>query len=179
MQGKDSKITKKIVLMGLDNSGKTSIVLCLKGVKNLSAFSAIKPTRGLEINTFNTMGLDFNIWDFGGQEQFREDYFKNFDNDMKGTSKLIYVLDIKDRERYDLSLKYLAKIIALLKKNKLSPDFSLFLHKIDPDMESIKKEIREEGIQTLIKQIEDLVPPDFPFQIYKTSIYTVFQKSII
>ena len=46
-------------------------------------------------------------------------------------------------------------------------------------MESIKKEIREEGIQTLIKQIEDLVPPDFPYQIYKTSIYTVFQKSII
>ncbi len=30
------KINKKIVLMGLDNSGKTSIVMCLKGVKNLS-----------------------------------------------------------------------------------------------------------------------------------------------
>jgi len=183
MQGKNSKITKKIVLMGLDNSGKTSIVLCLKGVKNLSAFSDIKPTRGLEINSFNTMGSDFNIWDFGGQEQYREDYFKNFKNHIKGTNKLIYVLDIKDisndRERYDLSLKYLGKIIALLKKNKLSPDFSLFLHKIDPDMESIKKEIREEVIQTLIKQIEDLIPPDFPHQIYKTSIYTVFQKSII
>jgi len=175
MQGKDSKMTKKIVLMGLDNVGKTSIVLCLKGVKNLSAFSAIQPTRGFEINTFNTLGSNFNIWDFGGQEQFREDYFKNFKSHIKGTSKLIYVLDIKDRERYDLSLGYLAKIIALLKENKLNLDFSLFLHKFDPDMEVIKEEI----IQPLIKQIENIIPQSFQHQIYKTSIYTVFQKSII
>jgi len=179
MQRNNSKIPKKIVLMGLDNSGKTSIVLCLKGVKNLSSFSSIKPTRGYEINKFNTLGSDFNIWDFGGQEQFREDYFKNFKNHIKGTSKLIYVLDIQDRERYNLSLKYLTKIIALLKENKLNPEFSLFLHKFDPDMEIINKEIKEEIIQTLTKKIENLIPQSFPHQIYKTSIYTVFQKLII
>ena len=167
-------MTKKIVLMGLDNVGKTSIVKCLMGVKNLSAFSAIKPTRGFETSTFNILDSDFNIWDFGGQEQFREDYFKNFKNHIKGTSKLIYVVDVQDRERYDLSLKYLAKITALLKENKLNPDFSLFLHKFDPDMEVIKEEI----IQPLIKQIESIIPHNFPHQIYKTSIYTVFQKSI-
>ena len=179
MQRNHSKTTKKIVIMGLDNSGKSSIVLCLKGVKNLTSFSAIKPTRGFEINKFNTMGSDFNIWDFGGQEKFREDYVKNFKNHIKGTSKLIYVLDIQDRVRYDLSLQYLAKIIALLKENELNPDFSLFLHKFDPDMELIHREISEELIQTLIKQIEKIIPESFPHQIYKTSIYTVFQKSII
>ena len=78
MSAKNSKNTKKIVLMGLDNSGKTSIVLCLKGVKNLSSFSAVNPTRGFEINKFRTLGSEFNIWDFGGQEKFRADYFKNF-----------------------------------------------------------------------------------------------------
>jgi len=179
MQRNTSKITKKIVIMGLDNSGKSSIVLCLKGVKNLTSFSAIKPTRGFEINKFNTMGLEFNIWDFGGQEKFREDYVKNFKNHIKGTNKLIYVVDIQDRERYDLSLQYLAKIIALLHENKLNPDFSLFLHKFDPDMELINKEINEELIQTLIKQIKDIIPQSFQHQIYTTSIYTVFQKSAI
>jgi len=179
MQRNNSKMTKKIVLMGLDNSGKTSIVLCLKGVKNLSSFSSIKPTRGYQINKFSTLGSKFNIWDFGGQEQFREDYFKNFKNHIKGTSKLIYVLDIQDRERYDLSLKYLAKIIALLKENKLNPEFSLFLHKFDPDMEIINKEIKGEITQPLIKKIENIIPQSFPHQIYKTSIYTVFQKSIM
>ena len=175
MQKNNSKLTKKIVLMGLDNVGKTSIVLCLKGVKNLSEFSALKPTRGFETSTFNTLGSDFNVWDFGGQKQFREDYVKNFKNHIKGTSKLIYVLDIQDQERYDLSLKYLAKIVALLKENKLKPAFSLFLHKYDPDMEVIKEEI----MQPLIKQIENIIPQSFQHQIYKTSIYTVFQKSII
>ena len=179
MQRNDSKITKKIVIMGLDNSGKSSIVLCLKGVKNLTSFSAIKPTRGFEINKFNTMGSDFNIWDFGGQEKFREDYVKDFKNHIKGTSKLIYVLDIQDRDRYDLSLQYLAKIIMLLKKTNVNLDFSLFLHKFDPDMEIIKEEINEEVIQMLIKQIENIIPQSFPHQIYKTSIYTVFQKSSI
>lgn len=179
MQRNNSKITKKIVLMGLDNSGKTSIVLCLKGVKNLSSFSSIKPTRGYEIYKFNTLGSEFNIWDFGGQEQFREAYFKNFMEHIKGTSKLIYVLDIQDRERYDLSLKYLAKIITLLIENKLNLEFSLFLHKFDPDMEVINSEIKEEIAQPLIKKIENIIPQSIPYQIFKTSIYTVFQKSII
>ena len=179
MQRNNSKITKKIVIMGLDNSGKSSIVLCLKGVKNLTSFSAIKPTRGFEINKFNTMGSDFNIWDFGGQEKFREDYVKNFKNHIKGTNKLIYVVDIQDRERYDLSLQYLVKIITLLQENKLNPNFSLFLHKFDPDMELINKEIIEELIQTLIKQIKDIIPQNFQHQIYTTSIYTIFQKSAI
>jgi len=179
MQENSSKNTKKIVLMGLDNSGKTSIVLCLKGVKNLSSFSAVKPTRGFEINKFHTLGSEFNIWDFGGQEKFRTDYFKNFNNHIKGASKLIYVIDIQDRERYDISLEYLFEIIKLLRKSEVNLDFSLFLHKFDPDMEIIKREIKAEVIQTLIKQIEDLVPLDFPYQIYKTSIYTVFQKSVI
>ena len=179
MQRNNSKITKKIVIMGLDNSGKSSIVLCLKGVKNLTSFSAIKPTRGFEINKFKTMGSDFNIWDFGGQEIFREEYVKNFKDHIKGTSKLIYVLDIQDHERYDLSLQYLTKISELLVKNKLNPDFSLFLHKFDPDMELVNKEINEEIIQMLINQIESIIPQSISHQIYKTSIYTVFQKSII
>ena len=179
MQENSSKSTKKIVLMGLDNSGKTSIVLCLKGVKNLSSFSAITPTRGFEINKFRALSSEFNIWDFGGQEKFREDYFKNFEDHIKGASKLIYVIDIQDRERYDISLEYLSEIIKLLRKSKINIDFSLFLHKFDPDMEIIKKEIKEEVIKTLIKQIEDLIPLNFPYQMFKTSIYTVFQKSIV
>ena len=179
MQGKNSKNTKKIVLMGLDNSGKTSIVLCLKGVKNLSSFSAVKPTRGFEINKFHTLGSEFNIWDFGGQEKFRTDYFKNFNNHIKGASKLIYVIDIQDRKRYDISLEFLSEIITLLRKTKVNLEFSLFLHKFDPDLEILNKYIKEEVIQTLIEQIKSTIPPDFPYQMFKTSIYTVFQKSVV
>ena len=168
--------TKKVLVMGLDNSGKTSIVLCLMGVKNLSSFSSLNPTRGVKINRFQALGSEFNIWDFGGQQKLREDYLKNFSYHIKGASKLIYVIDIQDEKRYDTALNYLAEIIKLLKKNKISLEFSLFLHKFDPDLEILKKEIKEEVLQSLLKQIDDIIPPDFPFAIYKTSIYTVFQK---
>jgi len=179
MQENNSKNTKKIVIMGLDNSGKTSIVMCLKGVKNLSSFNTVSPTRGFETISFKALGSEFNIWDFGGQQKLREEYLKNFKDHIKGASKLIYVIDIQDENRYDTALEYLAEIIKLLRKTKINLEFSLFLHKFDPDLEILKKEIKEEVIQSLKLKIDDIIPPDFPFQIYKTSIYTVFQKSAV
>ena len=179
MQNKDSKNTKKIIIIGLDNSGKTSIVMCLKGVKNLSSFSSVTPTRNFEISQFRTLGSTFSIWDFGGQERFREEYLTNFYDHLQGARKLIFVLDVQDRGRYHVALEYLAEIIKLLRKFKIDLDFSLFLHKYDPDIDFIKKDINEEIIQFLVNEIEKLIPNDLPYRIFKTSIYTVFQKSAL
>ncbi|MHA1703757.1 MAG: ADP-ribosylation factor-like protein [Promethearchaeota archaeon] len=170
---------KKILIMGLDNSGKTSIVMCLMGVKNLSSFSSLNPTRGVKINKFQALGSEYNIWDFGGQEQFREGYLKDFQSHIKETKKFIYVLDIQDQERFDISLEYLDKIVALLRKIELTIDFSIFLHKHDPDLEfkdSLEESNYNNVVMDLIRNIKELIPTDFPYQIYKTSIYTVFQK---
>ncbi len=167
---------KKVLIMGLDNSGKTSIVLCLKGVKKLSSFSSLNPTRGFKINKFQALGSEYSIWDFGGQEQFREGYLNDFQNHIKETNKFIYVLDIQDKERYDISLDYLDKIVILLRKYKVNIDFSIFLHKYDPDLEFTNKEFSDKVVSDLIRNIKELIPNDFTYQIYKTSIYTVFQK---
>jgi GTPase SAR1 family protein len=169
---------KKILIMGLDNSGKTSIVLSLMGVKNLSSFSLLNPTRGIMITKFYALGSEYTIWDFGGQQQFREGYFKDFHAHIKGTRKFIYVLDIQDQNRYDISLEYLQKIIVLLKKHYMifDFDFSIFLHKYDPDSEFNDSKISESAILGVIKKIKEKIPEDFEYQIYKTSIYTVFQK---
>ena len=170
---------KKVLLMGLDNSGKTSIVLCLMGVKKLSSFASLNPTRGVKINKFQALGSEYNIWDFGGQEQFRSGYLNDFQTLLKGTKKLIYVLDIQDRERYNISLEYLGKILVLLRKHKITLDFSIFLHKFDPDLEFTSFKLDKNEISDLVRNIKRLIPYDFAVQIYKTSIYTVFQKSII
>jgi len=174
-----SNNSKKVLLMGLDNSGKTSIVLCLRGVKNLSSFSSLNPTRGVRINKFQALGSEYSIWDFGGQQQFRNGYLNDFQTHIKGTKKFIYVLDIQDRERYDISLEYLSKILALLRKHKMTIDFSIFLHKYDPDLEFTSSKFDESVISDLIRNIKKLIPYDFAHQIYKTSIYTVFQKLAI
>jgi len=166
---------KKVLIMGLDNSGKTSIVLCLRGVKDLSSFSSLNPTRGLKTNKFQALGSEYNIWDFGGQEQFREGYLNDFQNHIIETNKFIYVLDVQDKERYDISLDFLDKIVILLRKHKVNIDFSIFLHKYDPDLE-FTKEFSDKVVPDLIRNIKELIPNDFTYQIYKTSIYTVFQK---
>ncbi|MCJ7649277.1 MAG: ADP-ribosylation factor-like protein [Candidatus Lokiarchaeota archaeon] len=171
--------TKKLLIMGLDNSGKTSIVLCLMGVKNLSSFSSLNPTRGIKINNFKALGSEYSIWDFGGQEQFREGYLNDFQTHIKEIKKFIYVVDFQDRERYDISLEYLGKIIALLRKHKTNIDFSIFLHKYDPDLKFKNSNFNENVISDLIRSMKRLIPSDFTYQIYKTSIYTVFQKLAI
>ena len=176
MPEKKLETSKKIVLLGLDNSGKTSIVKCLKGVKNLASFNAPKPTRGHKINRFNMFGTNFSIWDFGGQDTYRDELFVNFRSSIKETDKIIFVIDIQDQERYEIALEYLAKLVSLIKKNKILIELSIFLHKYDPDLESINKEISEETIKKLSEKINEKIPSDIPYKIFKTSIYTVFQK---
>jgi len=170
---------KKVLIMGLDNSGKTSIVLCLKGIKNLLSFYSLNPTKGISINKFRALDSNFNIWDFGGQEQFRGDYLKNFNKHIIGTKKIIYVIDVQDIERYDTSLEYLKNITILIMKEKNNIEFSIFLHKFDPDIEITNKEINKEVLLNLINRIKDSIPSDLNFTIHKSSIYTVFQKSSI
>ena len=167
---------KKVLLMGLDNSGKTSIVLCLSGVKNLSSFSSLNPTRGVKINKFQALGSEFSIWDFGGQEQFRDGYLNDFQTHIKGTNKFIYVLDIQDWKRYDISLEFLGRILDRLRKHKTTIEFSIFLHKYDLDLDLKDSKFDESVISDLIRNIKKLIPYGFAYHIYKTSIYTVFQK---
>lgn len=176
MQEKKLNTSKKIVVLGLDNSGKTSIVKCLKGVKNLASFNTPQPTRGHKINTFNTYGTDFSIWDFGGQESYRDEFFVNFSDHIKETDKIIFVIDIQDWERYEKSREYLVKLISLIQKNQILIDLSIFLHKFDPDLESFNIDITDEMIENFIKKIKDKIPSNIPYNIFRTSIYTVFQK---
>ncbi len=168
---------KKILIMGLDNSGKTSILLCLRGIKNLLSFYSIKPTKGADVVSFKISNSNYNIWDFGGQEAFREEYLENFNQYIIGTSKIIYVIDIQDIERYNLALNYMEEVIKLLQEDDRSVDFSIFLHKFDPDLEQYNKNVNENSVKEFINLMKERVPPNFNYSIHKTSIYTIFEKS--
>ena len=170
---------KKILIMGLDKAGKTSIVLSLKGVKNLLSFYSLNPTKGANIVKFKALNSDYIVWDFGGQEIYRKEYLKNFKQYISGINKFIFVIDVQDVDRYDLALDYMKNILNILLNNQINVGFSIFLHKFDPDLEDYNKKIKEEVIKSLIKKIEGLMPTDFSYSIDKTSIYTVFEKSSI
>lgn len=167
----------KILLIGLDNGGKTSILKCLKGIKGLSAFNSPNPTRGLEIEQFEALDSKYAIWDLGGQEAYHEEYFNDIINILRGTRKIIYVFDVQDAKRYDLAINYLKKMMDAI-KNLNDIDFSIFLHKYDPDLE-FNQELNEIIIDGLINKIKGVIPPNLIYSLHKTSIYATFEKSTI
>ena len=58
----------RMLLLGLDGAGKTSILYTLK------CGEAVKtvPTIGFNIETVKHDGYEFNIWDVGGQDKLRD-----------------------------------------------------------------------------------------------------------
>ncbi|KAB2087373.1 hypothetical protein ES319_A04G099400v1 [Gossypium barbadense] len=90
----------RILMVGLDNSGKTTIVLKINGEDT----SVISPTLGFNIKTINTRNLilgfgryTLNIWDVGGQRTIRS-YWRNY---FEQTDGLVWVVDSSDLRRLD------------------------------------------------------------------------------
>ncbi len=167
------------MVMGLDNAGKTSIILSLTKKANLLDFCSIKPTQGLDIiNIDDDPYMKFNVWDFGGQEAYRSDYFGKLDEYLVDVDRLIYVIDTQDAERFELALNYLADLIKAIQNSEKKVDFSIFLHKCDPSLDleiAFHNRIQVE----LIDKIKKLIPSHFKSKIFKTSVYTVFKKKIV
>ena len=66
-----------VLCVGLDNSGKTTIINQLRPEK--AQASDIVPTIGLSVEQFKTPGLDFTAFDMSGQGRYRslwEHYYK-------------------------------------------------------------------------------------------------------
>jgi len=105
---KKSETEVRILMLGLDNSGKTSIL------KRLSDedISTIMPTQGFNIKSLLHEGFKLNVWDIGGQKTIRP-YWKNY---FENTDALIYVVDSSDRRRLEEASDELQ---ALLEEDKL------------------------------------------------------------
>lgn len=106
---KKSSKELRILLLGLDNAGKTSVL------KKLSEeeISHIMPTQGFNIKSLQQEGFKLNVWDIGGQKAIRP-YWKNYyDN----TDALVYVIDSADRRRMEETG---VELNALLEEESLS-----------------------------------------------------------
>ncbi|XP_073125835.1 ADP-ribosylation factor-like protein 2 [Henckelia pumila] len=99
----------RILMVGLDNSGKTTIVLKINGEDT----SVISPTLGFNIKTINYQKYTLNIWDVGGQKTIRS-YWRNY---FEQTDGLIWVVDSSDIRRLN-DCKY--ELDNLLKEERLS-----------------------------------------------------------
>jgi small GTP-binding protein len=83
-----SKDCKRILMLGLDAAGKTTILYKLKLGETVSSV----PTIGFNVETVEYKNLKWTIWDVGGQKKIR-DLWKHY---LLDNQAIIYVLDSSD-----------------------------------------------------------------------------------
>ncbi|GMT25421.1 hypothetical protein PFISCL1PPCAC_16718, partial [Pristionchus fissidentatus] len=83
----------RILMLGLDSAGKTTILYKLK----LGELVTTIPTIGFNVEQVTYRNLAFTIWDVGGQNKIRPLWKYYFQN----TQALIYVVDSSDVHRLD------------------------------------------------------------------------------
>jgi small GTP-binding protein len=99
----DIKKNVRILMLGLDGAGKTTILYNLKLDEQIVTI----PTIGFNVETVTHKNLSFTIWDIGGQDKIRKLWNYYFMN----TTALIYVVDANDRERMEEAADELWKIL--------------------------------------------------------------------
>ncbi|KAB2068637.1 hypothetical protein ERO13_A08G040000v2 [Gossypium hirsutum] len=86
-----AKKEMRILMVGLDAAGKTTILYKLK----LGEIVTTIPTIGFNVETVEYKNISFTVWDVGGQDKIRPLWRHYFQN-MQG---LIFVVDSNDRDR--------------------------------------------------------------------------------
>eukprot|EP00960_Hanusia_phi_P030492 748651-Hanusia_phi.AAC.3 len=90
---KKSEKEFRILVLGLDNAGKTT---ALKKLAD-EDITHTMPTQGFNIKSVIHEGFKLNVWDIGGQKTIRP-YWRNY---FDQTDALVYVIDCSDHRRMD------------------------------------------------------------------------------
>merc|ERR1712207_32780 len=98
-----SKQEMRILMVGLDAAGKTTILYKLK----LGEVVTTIPTIGFNVETVEYKNLSFTVWDVGGQDKIRPLWRHYY----QGTNGLIYVVDSNDRDRVEDAREELTKML--------------------------------------------------------------------
>lgn len=99
----------RVLVVGLDNAGKTTIVKKISG----ESIDEIAPTLGFNISTLALNGFQLNVWDVGGQKTLRT-FWRNY---FEKTDVLVWVVDSTDLKRLrDCKVE----LMDILKEEKLA-----------------------------------------------------------
>merc|ERR1712054_711822 len=94
----------RILMVGLDAAGKTTILYKLK----LGEVVTTIPTIGFNVETVEYKNISFNVWDIGGQDKIRKLWRYYYAN----TQGLIFVIDSNDRDRIEDAKEELFKMLS-------------------------------------------------------------------
>lgn len=102
-KAKLKELEVRILLLGMDNAGKSTILCRLLG----ESIEGVSPTLGFDIRTLAWHNLRANVWDIGGQETIRA-YWRNY---FEETDGLVWVVDAADRGRLQVCAQQLKQVL--------------------------------------------------------------------
>ncbi|MFX1296383.1 MAG: ADP-ribosylation factor-like protein [Promethearchaeota archaeon] len=169
---------KKVLVIGLDNAGKTSVINILQRELGLDTLLNIRPTRGIFREMVELQSLKMSLWDLSGQKKYREQFTVEEKNLIFDEVDIILlVVDIQDSRRFQDVFNYLENVIKVLTKFKEHPSFIILIHKADPDIIDTT-EFRENyiGLRSVIDV--QLEKANIKYDYYITSIYNSLPKAL-
>mmetsp|Transcript_28573 Transcript_28573/g.37417 ORF Transcript_28573/g.37417 Transcript_28573/m.37417 type:complete len:184 (+) Transcript_28573:128-679(+) len=95
----------RILILGLDNAGKTTILYRLQNDSD-EVIQTI-PTIGFNVETLQYKNIKFQVWDLGGQTSIRPYWRCYYPN----TDAIIFVVDSADAERVSIARQELQAML--------------------------------------------------------------------
>ena len=169
---------KKVLLLGIQNTGKTAIVNVLRD-RGLTRIFNLLPTRGWSIQDLCVYNIRYIAWDLGGVSRYRLRWIRTKELIFSEVNEIVYLIDIQDTSSCMDSIKYLSDIIQTLSIEEIKETldtgfrFNILFHKVDPQIHESPK--IADNINILTRCIDNLEIP-FDYNIRKTSLFS-FQKN--
>ncbi|CEP61004.1 Arf family GTPase CIN4 LALA0_S02e04588g [Lachancea lanzarotensis] len=164
----------RCLVLGLDNSGKSTVVDWVLSVYKNQDRRTITPTVGFQIHTVPFANHNVQLWDIGGQSTLRPYWDNYFDK----TDVLLWVMDTAAASRMDESVQelktilrnrdrlgYNCRIIVLLNKKDLVEGADKVTQTLQSDLERLlqlenvpietraSNALTGEGLETLMASI--------------------------
>ena len=97
------KKEQRILMVGLDAAGKTTVLYSLK----LGEVLNTTPTIGFNVENVSYKNIEFQVWDIGGQDRLRTLWRHYYTN----SNGIIFVVDSADNSRFDVAKEELQKLL--------------------------------------------------------------------
>ncbi|MFX0083393.1 MAG: ADP-ribosylation factor-like protein [Candidatus Hodarchaeota archaeon] len=166
---------KKLLMVGLDNGGKTSILAAVQ--EKFSIIKSLLPTRGVKREKLDFFGYPIISWDLGGQTQYIEKlYFSRPELFFTEVDIILYVVDTQDPDRFPESANYFREVLKVLTELKEKPALLIVLSKSDQD---IRKTLQWQNNVTTIKNKFNKISDEFEEFSVDFCDTTVFQRETI
>ena len=164
------KSHKKLLMIGLDNGGKTSILAVIQ--ERFSIIKSLLPTRGVKREKLDFFGYPILSWDLGGQVQYREKlYFNRPELFFTEVDIVLYVIDTQDSDRFPESANYFREVLKALSDLNEHPPVLVVLSKSDQDFRTTLT--WRDNVSTIRKKFDQIISEfgDISIDYADTTIY--------